>query len=160
MERLTLVLLLLTTTPIVVTNDRRWRWRPRRRWSIKQIPQVVLQLQVRSGSPRNSLDGQVGSPITSGEWGPRDTSGTAVDRRFVLHVKLAQGVHQGAVLVLPALLQQRLGRNVVQIVWRVVPELTGSKIERCFLFSFREFGKICFLGSINVSKPITFYVSF
>lgn len=116
MERLILVLiLLLPSTTIVVTDDRRWRWRPRRRWPIKQVPQVVLQLQVRSGSPRNSLDGQVGSPIACGQWRPGGTSG---GRRFVLHVELAEGVHEGAVLVLPAFLQQRLGRNVVQIVWR------------------------------------------
>lgn len=118
MKRLILVLiLLLPSTTIVVTNDRRWRRRPCRRWPIKQVPQVVLELQVRSGSPRNSLDGQVGSPIACGQWGPGGTSGTAVGSRFVLHVELAEGVHQGAVLVLPALLQQRLGRNVVQIVW-------------------------------------------
>lgn len=119
-RRLVLIFLLLT----MITDDRRrwWRRRPRRRWPIKQVPQVVLELQVGPRSPRNALDRQIGAPVASGHGGPRGTSG-----RFVLHVELAEGVHQGAVLVLPALLQQRLGRNVVQIVWSVPGPGRGLK---------------------------------
>lgn len=121
----------------MVNDDGRWWRRPRRRRPIKQIPQVVLELQVGTGSPWNSLDRQIRPPVTSGEGRPGGTCGAV--GRFVLHVELAQGVHQGAVLVLPALLQQRLGRNIVQIVCRIVP---GSKEFKGILV-FRDSGKIC-----------------
>lgn len=136
MERLTLVLLLLLTAAMI-NDDRRWRWRrrSRRRWPIEQIPQVVLELQVGPGPARDTLDGQIRAPVASGEWRSRGRAGA--DGRFVLHVELAQGVHQGAVLVLPALLQQRLGRNVVQIVW---PGLSGC--QSLIILVFRELGKI------------------
>lgn len=130
-------LVLVLTGTAMVNDDGRWRRRPRRWWPIKQIPQVILELQVGTGSPRNSLDRQIRPPVTSGEGRPGGTC-RAVGR-FVLHVELAQGVHQGAVLVLPALLQQRLGRNVVQIVCRIVP---GSKEFKGILV-FRDSGKIC-----------------
>lgn len=103
----------------MVTDHSRRRRRSRRRWPIKQISQIVLQLQVRARSPRHSLNGQIRPPVADdGSSGHRVGTfyppSSAVG--FVLHVELAQGVHQGAVLVLPALLQQCLGRNVVQIV--------------------------------------------
>lgn len=79
------------------------RWMGQRR--IEQIAQVVLQLQVGSISPWNVLDGQV------------SRQGAESHRaRFILQVELADAVHQGFVLALPAFLQKRLGRDVVEII--------------------------------------------
>lgn len=124
--------LVLLTVAMVTDHSRRWR-RSRRGWPIKQIPQIVLQLQVRARPPRHSLNGQIRPPVTNdGSSGHRVASPSSSAVGFVLNVELAQGVHQGAVLVLPALLQQRLGRNVVQIVCAGVLFIGRSEIKSIF----------------------------
>lgn len=76
-------------------------------WGIEQIAQVILQLQVGSVPPRQVLDGEI--------------VGRGIDAQphragFILQVELADAVHQGLILALPALFQQRLGGDVVEIV--------------------------------------------